>query len=338
MEALVSIIIPVYNLEQYIAKCLLSIVNQTYSNLEILCIDDGSTDSSADVIKSWCENDSRIKYFYKENGGVSSARNLGLDVLNGDFVMFVDGDDYLHPQAVELLYNCFEKLDCDIACADAEKTNAYLTEFSDIENSSCEAIDVTKLYSRGDNRSFANVWSKLYRREVLKDMYFPLGIKYGEDTNFSFKVLSKKPKLAKTDAKVYYYYARENSAETSVFSLNKATVLDSYDDICEYFSAEESSGLKSFALQYLFQTICYIRTLCIGTEYEKDVMQRCKTLGKKWIGSFLKLDNIDLKTKLTVSMFFYSHSLYELVRLILDPTMKEFYKSRKKHKAVSQKD
>ncbi|HAS37211.1 MAG TPA: glycosyltransferase family 2 protein, partial [Ruminococcaceae bacterium] len=98
MSALVSIIIPVYNLEKYIKHCLESVVNQTYKELEIICIDDGSTDGSAEIIKSMAENDPRIKYIYQENAGVSAARNKGLDTATGEYVMFVDGDDYIHYQ------------------------------------------------------------------------------------------------------------------------------------------------------------------------------------------------------------------------------------------------
>lgn len=102
MKKTVSIIIPVYNLEKYIVNCLESIFAQTYESLEIICIDDGSNDKSAEIIKKYSVADSRIKYYYQQNSGVSVARNKGLDEATGDYVMFVDGDDYLHYQAVEL--------------------------------------------------------------------------------------------------------------------------------------------------------------------------------------------------------------------------------------------
>lgn len=338
MEALVSIIVPVYNLEGYVDNCLNSLVNQTYKNIEILCIDDGSTDKSAEVIKSFAEKDSRVIYVYKENGGVSSARNLGLDMFKGDYVMFVDGDDYLHPQAIDLFVDCISVTNCDIVCADAIKTDVVVSEFSKILKNSFELINIKVLYSNVAERAFAVVWAKIYRREVLNGFRFPLSIKYGEDTNFMLKVLAENPKLAKINSKVYYYYSREMSAETSPFGLNKVTVLDSYDDICEYFFKKEDTELKSFAFQYLFQTICYIRTLCIGSDYEKRVMEKCKTLGNKWIGIFWELNYLSFKSKIVTTSFFYFHFLYEFVRLIIDPTMLDFYKNRRKQKGKSQKD
>lgn len=331
MADLVSIIVPVYNLEDYIENCLNSILNQTYSNIEILCIDDGSSDSSSEKIKSLAEKDNRIIYIYKENGGVSSARNSGLDNAKGEYIMFVDGDDYIHPQAVEIFVRCITETKSDVVCADSVKTKSLRIDFENIDNCKYRIIQVEELYNNSDNRQFATVWSKLFCADILKSERFPLEIKYGEDTNFMLKVLSKNPKLSKIDYPLYCYYTRENSAETSSFGLNKATVLDSYDNICEHFKTREDSDLKSFALQYLFQTICYIRTLCIGTEYEEIVLEKCNSIGKKWIKNLLKCNNLSFKNKTVVVLFFYSRHLYEFARLIADPTMKDFYKNRRKH-------
>lgn len=332
MSALVSIIVPVYNLEGYVENCIRSLMKQTYENIEILCIDDGSTDNSATVIKKLAEGDQRVKYIYKENGGVSSARNKGLEVANGEYIMFVDGDDYMHFQAVEIFVEGILKTDCDIFCSKMLKTDTYFLEFSEIVNVKNTPVNIEDMYSDSQNRSFATVTAKLFKREVLESVRFPLGIKYGEDTNFSFKVLSNKPKIAKTDENLYFYYVRDFSAETSPFGLNKITVLDSYDDICDCFKTKEDTNLKAFAFQYLFQTICYIRTLSIGTEFERDVMLKSRKLGKKWMPYFWKLKNLSIKNKIVVSMFYYFHFLYEFMRLVLDPTMKEFYKNRKKNR------
>lgn len=334
MSALVSIIVPVYNLEDYVENCIRSLTNQTYENIEILCIDDGSTDNSATVIKKFAEGDQRVKYIYKENGGVSSARNKGLEIANGDYIMFVDGDDYMHYQAVEIFVKGILKTDSDIFCSKMLKTDTYFLEFSEVVNAKYYPINVEDMYSDSKNRSFATVTAKLFRREILKSIWFPLKIKYGEDTNFLFKVISSYPKVSKTDENLYFYYVRDFSAETSPFGLNKITVLDSYDDICNYFKTKEDTNLKAFAFQYLFQTICYIRTLSIGTEFERDVMLKSQSLGKKWMSCFWKLKKLSIKNKIIVSVFYYFHFFYEFTRLVLDPTMKDFYKSRKKNRKV----
>ena len=130
MSALVSIIVPVYNLEEYIGNCLEKLICQTYKNIEIICVDDGSTDLSAHKIKVFSDRDSRIVYYYQENAGVSADRNKGLESATGDYIMFVDGDDYLHYQAVEIFVNCIENSEYDILCA-PEKTTTDLDEKMD---------------------------------------------------------------------------------------------------------------------------------------------------------------------------------------------------------------
>ena len=115
MSGLVSIIIPVYNLEKYIQFNIDNMLSQTYENLEVIYVDDGSVDSSAQIIKSAAEKDSRIKYYYKENGGVSSARNFGIEKANGEYIMFVDGDDIINKHAVELYYGSIIKANADIS-------------------------------------------------------------------------------------------------------------------------------------------------------------------------------------------------------------------------------
>ena len=122
MSALVSIVIPVYNLEKYIENCIKSIQKQIYENLEIICVDDGSTDNSSKVIKCLADKDSRIRYIYQSNAGVSAARIKGLSAVKGEYGMFVDGDDYMHYQAVEIFLNCIENSDFDVICASKIKT------------------------------------------------------------------------------------------------------------------------------------------------------------------------------------------------------------------------
>ena len=115
MDPLVSVIIPIYNMEAYLARCLDSVLNNTYRNLEIICVDDGSTDGSAEILRAYAEKDSRIVPIFKENGGVSSARNAGLDRMTGEYVTFVDPDDFVHPQYVELLYRALKESGTEIA-------------------------------------------------------------------------------------------------------------------------------------------------------------------------------------------------------------------------------
>lgn len=330
MSALVSIIIPVYNLEEYIGNCLEKLICQTYKNIEIICVDDGSTDLSAQKIKDFSDRDSRIVYYYQENAGVSAARNKGLEIAKGDYIMFVDGDDYLHYQAVEIFVNCIENSEYDILCA-PEKTTIDLDEKMDyIGKYSVVSSDDKDLFSYKFGSVIGkSVWSKIYKADVARKVSFKTMYTNGEDANYFVRVLLLDVNVGVIDKKLYYYYTRENSCVTSKFSKSKFTVTLSFDDLCELLKNSDHKFLKGYCLQYLFQTIFYNRTLSIGTDAEDYVMKEGKRIGKKWIKDFISCPDIDVKIRLLFTVFFYSRPLYELARMIQDPTMKDYYKSRK---------
>lgn len=331
MKKTVSIIIPVYNLEKYIVNCLESIVAQTYKNLEILCIDDGSTDKSAEIIKRFAASDSRVKYFYHDNAGVSVARNHGLEIASGDYIMFVDGDDYLHYQAVELFVREIEKSDCDVVCAHEVYTSNTDEKMQSITE--CKAHDATveELFDNSTNRCMGkSVWGKIFKAETARQSSFPIGILNGEDAYYIITLLDKGIAVRCIDAELYYYFNRPNSTVTSRFTMKRFTMTYSFDMLCERLKNSSNSFLKKYCLQYLFQSIFYNRTQAIGTECEKEVLSESKRIGKKWIKDFQRNKDVSLIIKIMFTVFFYSRPVYELARAIQDPTMFDFYKSRKK--------
>lgn len=330
MAALVSIIIPVYNLENYIENCLNSIISQTYKNLEIICIDDGSADLSGDKIKAMAKKDDRIVYIRQDNKGVSVARNTGLDYAHGDYVMFVDGDDYLHFQAVEIFENSIEKSEYDIVCSYEQSTISTHEQMMNISSYNCETVDYKKLFSEVNGSVIGkSVWAKIIRRDFAVKVKFPVGISNGEDGHYIIRLLDKNAKVGLINLKLYYYFTRENSTVTSKFNSRKFSITLSFDDLCEHLKNSENSFLRSYSLQYLYQTIFYNRTMSVGTQDEEYIFSQCKIIGKKWLGVFLKDEGISTKIKLMFLVFLYSRHIYEFARMIKDPTMKDFYKSRK---------
>ena len=337
MEALVSIIVPVYNLEGYVDNCLNSLVNQTYQNIEILCIDDGSTDKSAEVIKSFAEKDSRIIYVYKENGGVSSARNLGLDMFKGDYVMFVDGDDYLHPQAVEILLYPILESNTSISCGNLEIAFDN-TELKAISEHNSEIIQTDALMLTDRIFGLMSACGKLYSKECLSNIRFNEELIYSEDTVFLFEILLDYDSIAVTDAGVYYYFHRQGSATRTEFKVKKKNTLPVFDSVCDKLAEADKHKMLEQMLVYMFKFILTVRTQCFGLNCFDELNKVCKKVGKKWIKKVVFSDNIDKKTKIQFWVFFYSRHLYELARLIQDPTMLDFYKNRRKQKGKSQKD
>lgn len=329
MSAKVSIIIPVYNLEEYIEHCIRSLLNQTYENIEILCIDDGSSDDSAAVIAKLIDEDKRIKYIYQENGGVSAARNKGLESADGDYIMFVDGDDYMHYQSAEILVASIEKTHCDMVSAHQMHTFSLEEEMTEITDFSCTEASHEDLFKEVNGNVIGkSSCAKLFRKEAALKARFPVGISNGEDANYIIRLLVAGIKTCITDQVLYYYYTRENSSVTSGFTESKFSITLSFDDLCEYLKDSDYKFLKAYCLQYLFQTIFYNRTNSIGTTAQKYVLKESKRIGEKWLNDFKNNEDIDNNIRKMFVLFFKSRQLYELARMVKDPTMFIFYVTR----------
>ena len=191
MEKLISIIVPVYNMERYINKCVDSLLSQTYTNIEIILVDDGSRDGSLDICKEYEMRDPRVRAVHKANGGLSSARNAGLDVMHGELVTFVDADDYLEKEAIATMYEALVKENADIANMQANLINPDYTVRS-IKGSGTRETSVTSShdYIRGMCRKqkSESVCDKLFRASLFDEARFPSG-RLNEDFFFLSKLL-----------------------------------------------------------------------------------------------------------------------------------------------------
>lgn len=329
MSALVSIIIPVYNLENYIENCLKSILNQTYDNLEIICVDDGSKDKSGEIICSLSEKDKRIFYIRQDNAGVSAARNNGLKNANGRYIMFADGDDYLHCRAAEILVKTIEEKNCSMVFAKGLLTPNLDEKDEEITDFKIEKIEENTLFDDSMDRA---VWGKIFKREALADVEFPVGIANAEDFNFMLRLLYKHRGNFgyRIDCQLYYYYMRENSASFHAFSPKNITEITANEQNAEFFTDKEDCYLKSYSLLCLIKAMLFVRTKSIGSKYQNDCRKAVKNAWKKYKKAFLSSKGISTKDKIIFTVFYYSRHLYELARAVQDPTMKDFYKQRKK--------
>lgn len=331
MSALVSIIIPVYNIEKYIANCLDSVISQTYKNLEIICIDDGSRDSSGEILKSYAEKDSRIVCIYQDNAGVSAARNKGLDNFHGDYVMFVDGDDYLHYQAVEIFVNCIESTNSNIVFSDCELTDKQNSDMSVISSYNSKKICDGNLFERYYD---ITPWAKIFRSEIIKPFRFPEGICNSEDYCFLMKVLySTRNSIGYyLDCKLYYYYIRSGSAVNASFSRSKLTEITAYNLVLEFLNDKEDCNVKKHAITSMFKLLLRIRTQTLYSEYEEEAKKMIKASWNKWHLLLWKYKGISFKEKIIFTVFYYSRHFYEFMRVKQDPTMKDYLENRKKQK------
>lgn len=209
MKKLISVIVPVYNVDSYLQRCLDSLLNQTYEKLEILLIDDGSKDESPSICDAYAEKDSRIRVIHKENGGLSSARNTGLKMAQGDYIAFVDSDDYLKKDMYEYLMKGIEKYDADISvCQRIMVKNGKETP-CDREND--EVYDTETAVKKLLNEDIMNaVWNKLYKREITEGIEFPVGRNY-ESTAVTFQYITRAKKVVNLKKSKYYYLMRDGS-------------------------------------------------------------------------------------------------------------------------------
>jgi glycosyltransferase involved in cell wall biosynthesis len=246
--AVISIIIPVYNVEKFLRKCLTSVIEQTFSDIEILLIDDGSTDKSGIICDEYAKIDKRIKVFHKKNGGLSSARNFGIDNATGDYLGFVDSDDYIERDMYETLLNLIEDNNADMSmcalydiyCGKPLKVNKEIETFVVCRE------DAIRMEFEAEIVSVTAV-NKLYKKELFEDLRYPLG-KTAEDAFLIVDLLSKCSSVAITTAQKYNYVHRSDSITTKRFNGN-IDAIDAYEKnyqtiIEQYPSLEETAKMR----------------------------------------------------------------------------------------------
>lgn len=253
MNPLISVIVPVYKVEKYLDRCVESIVNQTYKNLEIILVDDGSPDNCPAMCDAWAEKDSRIRVIHKENGGVSSARNMGLDIATGDYIGFVDSDDYVSHQMLNaMLQNAIEN------CSDVV---ANLIDKKDNHASSNEVITKNEAVAELIKGEWFRpcVWAKLYKSSVIGTMRFDEHTAIGEDYYFNYLVFSKIDSLSTIDIEAYYYNIENEGSATA--TINKEWILR-FKNTKRILQKEKGSELYGLCLRvYASELSCVTREL-----------------------------------------------------------------------------
>lgn len=226
---LVSIIIPIFQVESYLDKCIKSVVNQSYRNLEIILIDDGSSDRCPAMCDTWAEKDRRIRVIHKKNGGLSDARNVGMQVAQGDYVTFIDSDDWVEVRFIEILYKAIIQTKAEISACDFRK----IYKKSEKEIVTTDTVNVQLLTPKEamqdiltDRSLHSVVWNKLYKKELLNNEKFEID-RFHEDEFFSFHIIDKAKKIVYVDIPLYNYRQRHGSIMTS-FSLRHLDILDAY--------------------------------------------------------------------------------------------------------------
>lgn len=280
-EQLVSIIVPVYNSQDTIDRCLTSILEQTYKNLEIIIVDDGSTDNSVQIISKYKKVDARIHLISKENGGVSSARNTGLYVARGIFIQFVDSDDYVSPNMTERLVTLINKNNCDLVICGYKYINGN-RELHLPEQLYDGADIIKKEFLKLWETTYINIpWNKLYRRELCKNILFPLEVTLGEDLIFNIQYLKNCNKIFVSNELLYnYYWAGEGKLTTKFYEGTIDDIKAISQAIVSYLGTEKYhesinkiNEILTKSYKHSVQTLVYCR--------EKSLKEKYKVL-KSW--------------------------------------------------------
>ena len=232
-KQLVSIIVPVYNVEKYIERCIDSILEQSYEEIEVLLIDDGSTDNSGKICDEASQKDKRITVVHKKNGGLSDARNVGLELCKGDWILFVDSDDCINKYVVQICIESATKKDgADIICFNY--TNVEDNQNVDFREKKVAMEMQTETGALAVKRCFMNVgsivvWNKMYKRSLFQKLRFPKG-KIHEDEFLTYKLLYNAKKVGYIDVSLYYYTIRNNSIMRTEFNKKRLVLLEVFEE------------------------------------------------------------------------------------------------------------
>ena len=240
MKNKVSVIVPIYNVEQYLIHCVQTILQQSYENLEIILVDDGSPDNCGKICDEFAVQDCRVKVIHKQNGGLSDARNAGIDIATGDYITFIDSDDYVMSDMIEFLMNIIAKENTDIAQC------AYIRCRSDsINNVQQDPSQSNKytVYSESkmsaylkDKTIITATWGKIYKKSLFNKIRFPVG-RLHEDVFTTYKLIHEAGSVAVTDYVGYVYRINENSIITSKFSPKRLDSVYGKIELSEFIEA-----------------------------------------------------------------------------------------------------
>lgn len=290
---LVSIIVPIYNSEKYLHECVDSIILQTYRELEIILVDDGSLDSSGKICDEYAHRDRRVKVIHKTNGGVSSARNVGIDAAHGEYIMFVDSDDKITSICIEKMILVMEEENLDIVSAGSLNSNSekYFVD----EHMSWDGDNAVK-QSLSDHPFTFSIWAKLYQRDIIGETRYCDNIKINEDALFLFEIFCKRPKVVNIKDKVYFYRHNLDSASNAKYSEKFEDILmvsqRKYEIVEELFPdllyLADNMMLK--ARMNLLKILC-TRTWRKKKELESELIRYIKKNAKSYISNQSKHDD-----------------------------------------------
>jgi len=297
---MISIIVPIYNVEDYLRPCVDSILNQTFTDYELILVDDGSTDSSGLICDQYAEQDNRIVVVHKENGGLSSARNAGLDKSKGDFILMIDGDDFIHPMMVMVLHSLIIRNDYDFAmCSHQDVNNKSSVDFVAWDNNSEPQIlsqdDCMKNMHLYVDSDFNVVWNKLYSRRVIENCSFKKVMP--EDVEFNTNVYQNVNKAIFLPVPLYYYVMRPGSIMRSPNLKWRHYNVILTAKLCLDNIPKELSAYRGYCLYRLYRLLVSRSYNSYGTDYYDFVQSNVLSIKDETYKEFLTIPHMSFVEK-----------------------------------------
>lgn len=272
MNPLVSVVIPIYNVENYLERCVESIINQTYTNLEIILVNDGSPDNCPNICDNYAKIDNRVRVIHKINGGLSDARNAGLAIAKGDYISFIDSDDWVELSMFEEMVRILLKDGSDIISCGVKWVEEDGTLLRDISNDKSELINNYEAVKEiiVDGKLKQHVWNKIYKAELIRDIPFEKG-KYHEDVYWSYQVFGVANKVSLITKSYYNYVQRANSIMGEGYSVKRLDALDAMRNRCDYIK-QNYPDLYNLALNTYLGSCMYHLQLAMSVNSEKQII------------------------------------------------------------------
>ena len=312
---LISIVIPIYNVEKYIKGCIESVINQTYKELEIILVDDGGTDRCPEICDEFAEKDNRIKVIHQENKGLSGARNTGIDSSKGKYIIFIDSDDTVESTLVEDLYNCLKKHNTDIAICGRNYVYEDKTIICKVEKHIECVFEFEKAIIEMNRFELFDMsaWAKIYKKELFEDLKFPEG-KLSEDYFVMYKLFEKAKNVSYISKPLYNYMQRLNS-----ISRNKNINHDfleaakkQMEDLEDKYPNLKQTLHTAYASACLTVLDFYIKN---KVKCSKEKIKEFKNIIIENIGFIKKNKNISISKKIQFYLFLVNFNIYKIAFL-----------------------
>ena len=320
MTPLISIIVPIYNVENYLNKCIDSILNQTYKNLEIILVDDGSTDLSGNIADEYAFKDNRIKVIHKENGGLSDARNTGLEIIKGDYVGFIDSDDYIDPLMYEKLYKYIQDNGLDVVLCGTNKVDEddRIIESSNFfqsysVNSKEEMVDI--VFGDVHNNGPISVCTKLFKKHIFKNIRFPKGKSY-EDCFVVMRWIDQTNRMGCLPNHFYNYRMRSGSiTHVKMYNPKIFDIIEAEEKNIKEIKDKYPKSIESGILNLFISYRIALETIWACKDYQEHYEEVEEIVSKVKNISFhiLKNRKISLKSKIALFLITINPNLYRCI-------------------------